>query len=231
MNSDNNFTVDTQYGTLTLVPGGLTTAQFDANVINNVKDLEALQVTIGVSAYNATTTYTNDYSDTTTESFVTYNNRFWQWVNATPNSGVTPVAGADWQEVPPTILAHEKNKDSHLGTLIVKFRIYQEGTNPPEIIYYQNPKNFTLTTTYDAIGIYRVVGIVNENLTDTTKKYEISVSEGFLLSGSSIAVSASSNESLNINARDNTGSNADNIMYEEGMGSNANWTVITITKY
>jgi hypothetical protein len=114
MNSDSIDLVQEVYAPLNTTGTPLTVAQFDNNNIAIYQDLESLQTTIGVDAYDSGTTYTNDYTDPTTEHFATYGSRFWMWVNAVPSSGVSPVAGADWQEVPPTMIAHEKNKDAHL---------------------------------------------------------------------------------------------------------------------
>ncbi len=115
MNSDNIVLKQESYSGLTTDPSGLTALQFDTNNISIYKDFEQLQITLGVAAYGPSVTYDNDYSGSINESYATYNNRFWMWVNATPNSGVTPVNGSDWQEAFPSILAHEKNKDEYLG--------------------------------------------------------------------------------------------------------------------
>jgi len=117
MNSDSNKLVTLTYSPLDGASGPLTVANFDTNTINIYKDLESLAVTSNVPNYNAGTTYNNDYTDSTTEHFAMHSGRLWMWVNATPNSGVTPVSGASWQEVFPVILAHEKNKDAKLQTL------------------------------------------------------------------------------------------------------------------
>lgn len=230
MNSDDIKLVQENYGSLTTTAAPLSVQEFDENNIAIYKDFESLAVTIGVPAYDAGTTYNNDTSDSTTETFATYGSRFWQWVNVTDGNS-TPAAGSDWVEVFPTMLAHEKNKDDYLGSLVVKFRIYQDSTNAPSVVTYQNPFNFTLATVYDAVGIYRVTGLTGLELTNTSFKYEMQVSEGYLLAGSSIAISPSTDESITINTRDNTGVNANDIMYEEDMGGNANWTTITIYEY
>ena len=114
---------------------------------------------------------------------------------------------------------------------VLKFRIHQTGTSAPVVIPYYNPNGFTLTTSYDAVGIYRVLGLTGELLADNTEKYEIEVSKGYLLSGSSIEFFPSTDESISINTRDNTGVNANDIMYETDFGGNANWTIVTIKKY
>ena len=114
MNSDSNKLVSLTYPPLTGASGPLTAANFDTNMLNIYKDLEDLCVTSNVPNYDASTTYNNDYTDSTSEHFAMHGGRLWMWVNATPNSGVTPVAGASWQEIFPVVLVHEKNKDQHL---------------------------------------------------------------------------------------------------------------------
>lgn len=116
-------------------------------------------------------------------------------------------------------------------TVVLKFRIYQLGTAAPTVVLYFNPFNFTITTIRDAAGIYRVLGMTGELLTDTTKKYELQLNKGFLLSGSSIEIYPSTDTDVVIQSRDNTGTLSDNILNELDMGGNANWTVGTIIKY
>ena len=114
MNSDNIVLKQETYAGLTTDPTGITVTQFDDNNINIYKDFEQLQISLGVPAYDAGTTYDDQYDDSESESFATSGGRFWMWVNAAAGSGATPVEGVDWQEVFPTILSHERNKDDKL---------------------------------------------------------------------------------------------------------------------
>lgn len=116
MNSDGIKLVQETYGPLQTTGAPLTVTEFDDNNIAIYKDFESLAVTIGVPAYDAGTDYNNDVNDSTTETFATYGNRFWQWINATDGQS-TPSEGSDWTQVFPTMLAHEKNKDDKLKTI------------------------------------------------------------------------------------------------------------------
>lgn len=114
--------------------------------------------------------------------------------------------------------------------VIVKFRIYQLGTAAPVVVPYFNPYGYTLTTVRDAAGIYRVLGMTGNLFTDTAEKYELQLNKGFLLSGSSVEIYPSTDTSVVIQSRDNTGANADNIIPELNSGI-ANWTIVTIVRY
>jgi len=109
MNSDNLILRQNSYSPLTNKGAVLTSDDFDNNFINIYKDIEALKVTNSVDTYNALTVY-----DDATVLFATYSGRLWQWVNASPGSGVTPANGLYWQEVFPSIMAHRKNSDTIL---------------------------------------------------------------------------------------------------------------------
>ena len=111
MNSDSNFLRTAANPPLTTTGAPLLISEFDTNVINTYDDLLSLAVTNGVIAYDALTVYDDDV-DSDNETFATYTGRLWQYVNIVPAAGATPVSGADWQEVFPAILAHEKNKDA-----------------------------------------------------------------------------------------------------------------------
>ncbi len=113
MNSDDITLRQESYGSLTTAGVPLTAKQFDDNNIAIYKDFESLAITLGVPAYDAGTTYNNDYNDNATETFATYGNRFWQWINVSDGNS-TPAEGSDWTQIFPTMLAHEKNKDNRL---------------------------------------------------------------------------------------------------------------------
>lgn len=100
---------ESTYSPLTTKGLELANADFDDNIINIRKDFESLSYTDGVDAYNAGTTY-----DDTIEKYATYSGKTWQWINASPGSGVTPADGVYWQEVFPSIMAHQKNRDTIL---------------------------------------------------------------------------------------------------------------------
>lgn len=114
---------------------------------------------------------------------------------------------------------------------VLKFRVYQVGTAAPTIEEYYNPNGFTLTSIYDAAGIYRVTGLVGELMADTTKKYEISIVSNALLAGSSLDVYPSTNESLTIRSYNNVDVLDDNVINEFSGGSIAAWNVVTVRKY
>jgi hypothetical protein len=230
MNSDSNKLVTLTYPPLTGAYGPLTDVEFDTNNLNTYKDLKALSITSNVPDYVPVTIYNNDYTDSATEHYAMYNGRLWMWVNPTPNSGVTPVAGASWQEVFPTILSHEKNKDQHCADMVLKIRVYQTGTSAPVVVEYLNPYGFTITTSYDGAGIYRIIGLTGELMADTTKKYEIKISSNALLGGMTLDVFPSDNESIVLRTYDPAGNLSDGVI-EELVGPNAVWNVITVTKY
>ena len=113
MNSDNITLRQESYGSLNTKGSALTNQELDQNWIDFYKDFESLRVTVGVPAYDPATTYNNDLNDNSTQTFATYSNRFWQWINLTDGNS-TPSEGSDWTEVFPSIIAHEKNKDNRL---------------------------------------------------------------------------------------------------------------------
>jgi hypothetical protein len=139
MNSDGIKLVQETYGPLQTTGAPLTVTEFDDNNIAIYKDFESLAVTIGVPAYDAGTDYNNDVNDSTTETFATYGNRFWQWINATDGQS-TPSEGSDWTQVFPTMLAHEKNKDDKLKTIDgFTVKVDDSGAFPTAQIEYDDP--------------------------------------------------------------------------------------------
>lgn len=110
MNSENIILRETDNAPLTNKGDFITGAEIDSNFIAVYNDFVALAVTLGVTAYDSGTTY-----DDTDKAYVTYNSKLWQWVNVSSGMGITPGSNDNyWVEVFPTILAHEKNKDTYL---------------------------------------------------------------------------------------------------------------------
>ena len=117
------------------------------------------------------------------------------------------------------------------GTVLAKFRIYQELTSAPVIVEYCNPFGFTLTTIRDGAGLYRVQGFAGETMATDSSKYEIQFSTNSLLGGSTLDVYPSNNTDLVVRSYDNTGNLADNVILRYSGGTSAVWNVITVIKY
>jgi hypothetical protein len=85
----------------------LTNAEIDGNFINIYNDFISLsQANDPTLIYDVDRTYSVD-------EFATYDGRL--WLATEISTGVTPIEGsAEWNDVFPTILAHEKNKDTIL---------------------------------------------------------------------------------------------------------------------
>lgn len=97
------------YSPLTTKGSALDVSEHDDNFVFIRKDFESLSFTADVAAYDSGTTY-----DDTDNRFATNGGKTWQWINATPGSGVTPADGIYWQEVFPAIMAHPINRDTYL---------------------------------------------------------------------------------------------------------------------
>jgi hypothetical protein len=107
MNSDNLILRETDNLPLINKDDTLTNAEIDGNFINIYNDFVALS-----QANDPTLMYDVDRSYSIGE-FATYDGRMWVSIEA--STGVTPIIGsADWNDVFPTVLAHEKNKDTIL---------------------------------------------------------------------------------------------------------------------
>ena len=115
--------------------------------------------------------------------------------------------------------------------VILKFRIYQDDVAIPVVVPYFNPNAYELSSVRDSAGVYRVLGLVGQLMTDTDHKYEIVVSNGYMLSSSLVNVTAATNESLLVETYNNTGTRDDNIIIEYKLGAIANWVVVTVIRY
>jgi hypothetical protein len=107
MNSDNLILRETDNLPLINKDDTLINTEIDGNFISIYNDFLALS-----QANDPTLTYDVDRSYLVDE-FATYDGRL--WVATEISTGVTPIiGGSDWMDVFPTILAHEKNKDTIL---------------------------------------------------------------------------------------------------------------------
>jgi hypothetical protein len=107
MNSDNLILRETDNAPLINKDDTLTNAEIDGNFINIYNDFISLSQTNDPTLiYDVDRTYSVD-------EFATYDGRL--WLATEISTGVTPIEGsAEWNDVFPTILAHEKNKDTIL---------------------------------------------------------------------------------------------------------------------
>ena len=107
MNTDNLILRETDNLPLINKDDTLTNAEIDGNFINIYNDFISLS-----QANDPTLIYDVDKSYLIGE-FATYDGRMWVAIEA--STGVTPIIGsADWSDIFPTVLAHEKNKDTIL---------------------------------------------------------------------------------------------------------------------
>ena len=107
MNTDNLILRETDNLPLINKDDTLTNAEIDGNFINIYNDFISLSQTNDPTLiYDVDRTYSVD-------EFATYDGRL--WLATEISTGVTPIEGsAEWNDVFPTILAHEKNKDTIL---------------------------------------------------------------------------------------------------------------------
>jgi hypothetical protein len=107
MNSDNLILRETDNAPLINKDDTLTNAEIDGNFINIYNDFISLSQTNDPTLiYDVDRTYLVD-------EFATYDGRL--WLATEISTGVTPIEGsAEWNDVFPTILAHQKNKDTIL---------------------------------------------------------------------------------------------------------------------
>jgi len=107
MNTDNLILRETDNLPLINKDNTLTNAEIDGNFINIYNDFLSLS-----QANDPTLMYDVDRSYLVDE-FATYDGRL--WIATDVSTGVTPIDGsAEWNDVFPTVLAHEKNKDTYL---------------------------------------------------------------------------------------------------------------------
>ena len=107
MNTDNLILRETDNLPLINKDDTLTNAEIDGNFINIYNDFISLsQANDPTLIYDVERSYLVD-------EFATYNGRL--WIATDVSTGVTPIDGsAEWNDVFPTVLAHEKNKDTIL---------------------------------------------------------------------------------------------------------------------
>jgi len=127
------------------------------------------------------------------------------------------------------LIQDEKCCDSRF--LVAKFRVYQAATLPPEIIMYQNPNNYTLTSVRDSDGVYRILGFTGQQFTNTNFMYEMEFNANALLGNSTVDIYPSTDESIVLRTYDNTGTLGDNIIFKVDQGNNALWHVVAIYRY
>jgi hypothetical protein len=107
MNSDSLILRETDNLPLINKEDTLTSAEFDTNIIKIYDDFVAIN-----SVEDSTLTFDVDRSYLVGE-YCTYGGRLWRATEV--STGVTPVIGGlDWIDAFPTILAHQKNKDTIL---------------------------------------------------------------------------------------------------------------------
>jgi hypothetical protein len=107
MNSDNLILRQTENAPLINKNDVITSAEFDQNVIKIYNDLLANNyVSDPTLTFNSSTSYV-------TGEYATYNGRL--WVATTESTGVAPtIDSIEWNDIFPSVLAHEKNKDTIL---------------------------------------------------------------------------------------------------------------------
>jgi len=107
MNSDNLILRQTENSPLINKNDVITSAEFDQNIIKIYNDLLA-------NNYVSDTTLTfNSGTSYLTGEYATYNGRL--WVATTESTGVAPTIDSfEWNDIFPSVLAHEKNKDTIL---------------------------------------------------------------------------------------------------------------------
>jgi hypothetical protein len=107
MNSDNLILRQTENAPLINKNDVITSAEFDQNVIKIYNDLLA-------NNYVSDTTLTfSSIRSYVTGEYATYNGRL--WVATTESTGVAPTIDSfEWNDIFPSVLAHEKNKDTIL---------------------------------------------------------------------------------------------------------------------
>jgi hypothetical protein len=107
MNSDNLILRQTDNAPLINKNDVITSAEFDQNVIKIYNDLLANNyVSDPTLTFNSSTSYV-------TGEYATYNGRL--WVATTESTGVAPtIDSIEWNDIFPSVLAHEKNKDTIL---------------------------------------------------------------------------------------------------------------------
>ena len=106
MNSDNLILRETDNAPLINKDDTLINAEIDGNFINIYNDFIALS-----NAEDTTLIYDIDRSYVIGE-YATFDGKLWLAID--DSTGVTPAFGLEWVDVFPTILAHEKNKDTIL---------------------------------------------------------------------------------------------------------------------
>jgi hypothetical protein len=107
MNTDNLILRQTDNLPLINKEDTLTSAEFDANIIKIYNDLLANNY-----VSDSTLTFSSVRSYVTGE-YATYNGRL--WVATTESTGVAPTIDSfEWNDIFPSVLAHEKNKDTIL---------------------------------------------------------------------------------------------------------------------
>jgi hypothetical protein len=246
LNSEGNFLRETNNPPLTNVAAPLSGAQHDANVINMYNDLVTLSTGGSVDAYNPLTSY-----DDTNNKYVLYGGFIWMYIFATPAIGVTPVEGTHWTQVPPSVLAHVRNKDSKLdeggadevsaaeikavltgvasGQVIYKGRIHQTGTNAPVLEDYINPTSLTLTPSYGITGFYSIQGFTGETFI-TAGNYQIELSLTGLDDTKHVEITPL-NETVIALTTKVSGVATDGVLLDTDGGGQREYQVLTITKY
>lgn len=246
LNSANNTLRETDNAPLTNNNAPLSGAQHDENHINIYNDLVALNSGGDVDAYNALTEY-----DNTTNKYVSYGGFVWLYIFATPETGETPAEGTHWTQVPPSVLAHVRNKDTYLdkggsnevsaaqiktllsgigaGTVIYKGRIYQTGTNAPVLEDYINPTGLTLTPSYGITGFYSIQGFTGETFI-TSGNYQIELSLTGLDNTKHVEITPL-NETVIALTTKVSGVATDGVLLDTDGGGQREYQVLTITKY
>jgi hypothetical protein len=246
LNSASNVLRETDNPPLTNNNAPISGAQYDQNVINIYDDLVALNSGGDVPAYDPLKEY-----DDTVNKFVSYGGEVWLYINATATIGTTPVEGLYWTQVPPSVLAHPKNQDSHLdlggddevsateiramldgigsGTVIYKGRLAQAGTSAPVVTDYINSTGLTIVGGYGAVGQYSITGFTGETFI-TSGNYEIQLTTCGLQYDEHISTTPFSDTGIGITTKD-AGTNANDILRGVDGGGNQVYQVLTITKY
>ncbi len=159
LNSASNVLRETNNPPLTNNNAPINGAQYDQNIINIYNDLVALNSGGDVPAYDPLKEY-----DDATNKFVSYSGFVWLYIFGTPTTGTTPIEGTHWTQVPPSVLAHSKNQDSHLdlgGSNEVSALELNTLISNQDVFLYNNVVNDTVTSSTGSMETFDIGQIVD----------------------------------------------------------------------
>jgi hypothetical protein len=211
MNSDNLILRQTDNLPLINKEDTLTSAEFDQNIIKIYNDLLA-------NNYVSDTTLTfNSGTSYVTGEYATYNGRL--WVATTESTGVAPtIDSIEWNDIFPSVLAHEKNKDTILD---------EGGTNETTVAEIRAFIDAGLTTTTNlSLSTYTGTSFKIESSTGTDVTLpEANVEDAGLLSATD---KVKLNNTSGINTGDQT---LESLSAEDATNKVTDFTTINDTLY